>query len=61
VGTRSFTLEELHRMLWQQNKRAYLKLAREGYRSVQFHQEQFEREDAEKAQQAVHRNRGSIR
>jgi hypothetical protein len=42
---RSFTLEELHRALWHQDKRAYRKLVGEGCRSAQFFQQEFERED----------------
>jgi hypothetical protein len=50
-GNRSFTLEELHRMLWQQDKPAFLRLVQEGCTSARSFQRQFEQ--ADRAMQAA--------
>ena len=43
---RGYSLEELHRALWVQDRASYQALVDEGICSARFFQEAFEREDA---------------
>lgn len=45
---RTFTLEELHRLMWRADKRKYLEMANGELCSMQAFVPQFEREDAER-------------
>ena len=61
AGDRCFTLEQLHRMLWLQDRGVFLSLVREGCNSARSYQQQFEREEADRAPQPVPRTGGCIR
>ena len=51
AGDRSLSLEEVHRMLWRQDRDAFLSLVLEGCNSARSFQEQFEQEEADRARQ----------
>jgi hypothetical protein len=54
----SYTLEELCRMLWRQDKRGYLEMANGGDHTLRLFVQQFEREDAERRYDSCTRQPG---